>query len=306
MSAALQRFFFPTGSAHGLALLRILVGLYAIGLCLFWLALPLPEQPPLAVPFVPRALAALLPSAPPHAVVRGLEWLALVLGMVFVSGRAFRWVGPAFALLMLGLATLDVSIPARPSHKNNLLVLHLLVLAAAPSADALVFGFRRRLRRSRRSRGQRHGTHHTRYGWPLRLLQVLVVITYVLAALTKLRVQPLLAFADGSWLAAQLRQAILVERIYGSGEDPILAWWLLGHPLLLAAGGIGAMLIEGLAPLALLSRLAGRLWSLSAWAFHWGVLGAMGIYFPFQLLGIAYACFLLPLAPAPAGAEAER
>src|ERR671910_506907 len=69
-----------------------------------------------------------------------IAWLlaaaAPVLGLLFVAGWRYGAVGPLFAVAMLVLATLD-SAWGQVFHTENLVVLHLLILAAGPAAGGL-------------------------------------------------------------------------------------------------------------------------------------------------------------------------
>src|SRR5918995_1612902 len=131
-----------------------------------------------------------------------IAWLlaaaAPVLGLLFVAGWRYGAVGPLFAVAMLVLATLD-SAWGQVFHTENLVVLHLLILAAGPAADVLAVG--RPRPRPARATGADDPAHHEdlddpgrptgpddRYGWPVRLAAVAVVLAYVLAGIAKLRI----------------------------------------------------------------------------------------------------------------------
>src|SRR5918994_7429599 len=107
---------------------------------------------------------------------------APVLGLLFVAGWRYGAVGPLFAVAMLVLATLD-SAWGQVFHTENLVVLHLLILAAGPAADVLAVG--RPRPRPAHATGDDDPAHHEdlddpgrptgpdgRYGWPVRLAAV--------------------------------------------------------------------------------------------------------------------------------------
>ncbi|MGH9112610.1 MAG: hypothetical protein ACRDZN_10010, partial [Acidimicrobiales bacterium] len=128
--------------AARLAVLRILVGAYATA----WAAIRLPAHlghaDQAAERWHPVGVLAPLGSPLADVVITLLAVAGPLLGLLFVAGWRYRVVGPLFAAVMLVLATLDSSW-GQVFHTENLVVLHLLILAAAPAADVLAVGRRR-------------------------------------------------------------------------------------------------------------------------------------------------------------------
>jgi hypothetical protein len=278
--------WFAAAPPERLAALRILFGLYAA-----WdLAVRLPMLVGYgrfaASEFHPVGVVALVVDAPvPPALHEALVWATLLLALPVVVGWRYAVTAPAFALLQLWVLSYRNSW-AMPFHTENLQVLHALVLAAAPAADAWSLDARRR-----RARGGAPAAPAGRYGWALRAAAAITVATYLLAGIAKLRI------AGGDWLdGEQLRNQVAYDnlrRVTFGLRPAELAMPLLRHPELFAALAWMTMVVELGAPLALLHRRAAAAWAAAAWGFHVGVLLLMKILFPYPLAGLAYA----PLFP---------
>ena len=102
----------------------------------------------------------------------------LAAGLAFITGWRFVVAGPVFGVLLLLVTTYRNSW-GDVLHTENLLVLHVLVLGLVPAADAWSWDASR-ARSTPRSPS-------TRYGWPVRLVCLLTVLTYVLAGWAKVR-----------------------------------------------------------------------------------------------------------------------
>lgn len=264
-----------------LAALRVIIGGFALGYVLI-------RAPHLADfgaranwQFEPVGVADILASPLPGGVVQLLVALTAVSGLAFVLGWRYRWTGPAFALLLLWVATYRNSW-GQVFHTENLMVLHALILAFSPAADALSLD-------ARRSGGLREDSPQPDYGWPIRLMCAVTVLTYFISGQTKLRVAGL------DWITTDslrnhvaydnLRKAELGDSYSFIGAEIVRHGWLF--PPLAAF----ALIAELGAPLALLSSRLAKLWVACAWLFHAGVLATMAILFPYPLAGIAFAPF---------------
>ena len=180
---------------------------------------------------------------------------------------------------MLLLATLDSSW-GQIFHTENLMVLHVGIVALAPgAADALALG-----RRSPASRPPDDG-----YGWPVRLCAVVVVITYVVAGLAKLRYSGL-GWADGAALRHLVAYDNLRKKLLGDSYSPV-GTWLVGYGWVFPALAAATLTVELGAWTAFLGQRWRTAWVAAAWMFHVGVLALMAILFPYQLSGIAFAPF---------------
>jgi hypothetical protein len=231
--------------------------------------------------FVPVGLASWLDAPlPPALVVLGVV-LALVTAVLFTAGLAFNYTAPLFALSLLWVTTYRSSW-GMVFHTDNLLTLHVLLLAVSPAADVMSWDARRR---SAPVSSQPDG----RYGWVLCAMSLVTVIAYVLAGVAKLKL------AGATWLGGELlRSQIAYDNLrkieLGSAISP-LGPWLVRKPSVFRALALLTMLVELGAPLALVRQRAALAWVAAAWGFHLSILLLMSIAFPYQLSFVAYATF---------------
>jgi hypothetical protein len=196
----------------------------------------------------------------------------VILLIAFTLGIAYRVVAPLAALALLWTMTYR-NAWGQVFHTENLVVLHVLVLACAPAADAWALGrFRAGDPRD--------------YGWAIKLLAALTAATYLIAGLAKLRLAGM-AWLDGE----QLRNQIAVDnarKLLFAATPSRLAIPLLAHPSWFTGFSIATLIVELGAPLVFVHRRVAHVWVITAWAFHLGVLALMHIVFPYPLLGFAF------------------
>lgn len=257
-----------------LAVVRIVVATFATITCAVLLpALAATSRLPASAfrPTLPwRWLAAPLPSP----LVVAMAGAGVGAGLAAAVGWKYRVSGPLMALLTL-LATSYRSSWGMIFHSENLLVLHALLIAWAPSARALA--------RDGRSADAAADVP----GWWLRLMCVTTAASYLLAGLAKLR------FAGVGWVSGEfLRDQIAFDNLrkaaLGATYSPLAAL-ALRHASFFAPLAAFSLLVELGAPLALLHRRAWGVWALAAVAFHVGILALMAIAFPYPLTGAAFA-----------------
>lgn len=144
--------------------------------------------------FRPVGVASMLEKPIPMWLFRGILAATLVANVAFVLGVWHRHTGPVFAGFLLWVMCYRNSW-SMIYHNDNLLVLHALILGLTPSADAVsVDGI---LRDSQagfvsRLRGAASGPESDpragwRYGWPIRLMNTVTVLTYFLAGVAKVK-----------------------------------------------------------------------------------------------------------------------
>jgi hypothetical protein len=278
---AILRWWFRPAPAERLAALRILVGGFAffyvttrLGLFLGYGRFP-------ARDFVPLGVTRLLDRPLGAGAHTAITIATIVLASMFVAGLFYRVTAPLFAFALLWLLTYRNSW-SMPFHTENLLALHVIVLALVPAADVWSLD----ARRQRDSDGRAPSES---YGWPLRLMAALTCLTYVLAGIAKLRLGGV-AWAEGEFLRDQVAVDNLRKVLLGSEPSPFAAP-LLEHPWLFEVMAIATLAVELGAPIALVGGRVAFAWSLMAWGFHVGVLALMAIVFPYPLVGIAYAPF---------------
>lgn len=262
-----------------LAALRILVSAYAA----VWSAVRLPHLVDVAgftaARFEPVGPLAWLDGPVPDGVVIGVAALTPVLGLAAALGWRYRISGPLLAAAFLFITTYRNSW-GQIFHTENLVAIHLILLAMAPahrtwSVDA----------RADRA----HATDDGR--WAVTAMAVATVAAYVVAGVAKLR-NGGWAWLEGDVLINQIAFDNVRKEVLGDVSSPFAAF-LVTNRWLGAPVAVASVLLELGAPLALAGERIGRYWSALAWAFHVGVLVFMAILFPYQLLGIALA----PLLP---------
>jgi hypothetical protein len=272
----LADWWFAAAPAERLAALRILIGGYA----LVYVVARLPELASVARygahQFRPIGIVRVLDAPLPPSAVLVIAIVTSVLLVAFVVGFGFRITGPLAALALLWTLTYR-NAWGMVFHTENLLVLHVIALALSPAAHAWAIDKPR-------------ATAAAGYGWPIKLLAVLTVATYVLAGIAKLRIAGV-DWLDGELLRNQIAVDNLRKALLGDPVAP-LAHLVLDHPSQLVVFSVLTLVIELGAPLALLDRRIGYVWVLAAWGFHAGVVLMMNIWFPYPLVGVAFLPFL--------------
>ena len=280
----LSAWWFAAAPAERLAGLRILVGAFAFS----WVLGRMQEihrvaQLP-AISWRPTGITAWLDASGlargPYAptTIYAIAIVTVVLLGAFTLGLWHRWLAPLAALGLLFTLTYRNSW-GMIFHTENLLVLHVLVLAFTPSADAFAL---------------RRGPVPVRaagYGWVIKLLIAITVLTYVMAAIAKLRIAGM-AWLDGEQLRNQIAVDNLRKALLGDAIAP-LATPFLDHPAGFTVFSVMTIILELGSVVALRGGWLGRGWAIAAWSFHVGVVLLMNIWFPYPLLGLAY----LPLFP---------
>ena len=170
--------------AERLALLRILVAGYGV----VWLVVRAPHLRDVTEFADDRwrsvGILAGLGGPPSGSLVSVTVLLALASGLAVVLGWRHRITGPTFALTLL-LVTTWRNGWGQIFHTENLLVLHVMVLAVVPASVAWSLD-------ARRSRAEPRASE--RFGWPIRVMALITVSTYVVAGVAKIR------YGGAGWL----------------------------------------------------------------------------------------------------------
>ena len=296
---ALDAYWFATASPVPLALLRIILGIAALVDIVprFRRFVDIAGGSPSV--FEPVGLITLLDAPIPQQVFAALLGATLLANVAFLLGWRFALTGPLFAGLLLWVLTYRNSW-SMIYHTDNLLVLHAAVLGLTRSADALSLDARRYAAQARARAGAFGGEppsevlhgRHWEYGYPIRLICTITVVTYVMAGIAKV-VGPLgWEWATGEGLRTQIAFDGLRKELLEDGA-PALAFVVMASLPLSAALAFGSLVLELGAPLALLGARLGWLWALGAFAMHWGIYAIMGIEFWYPMLGFAFASFLV-------------
>ncbi len=260
-----------------LAMLRILTGTFSVAYFLIRLPvfLQLGER---RTGFDGVGLAAVLDGPVPSAVVDATVALTALAGLGFVLGWRYRIVGPLFALGMLALGSYRGSW-GQLLHFENLMVLYLVILAFSPAADAWSIDARRRPSPGR--------VESTSYGWPIALCSLVLVVTYVIAGVAKLRYGGL-DWVFGDTLRNHVAYSAARLDLLGSSQSPLAAWGVRNEWLWPIAAA-GTIVVELSAPIALLGGRLRTAWVAATWVMHLGILAFMLIVFPFPLFLVAFA-----------------
>jgi hypothetical protein len=297
-----ERFWFAEAPAARLAVLRVLVGVYAGWLLQFRYEeileatlLPVSQWEPVGVlGWLRTPLSA--------EVVRALLVAAVVLNVPFVLGWWFRLSGPLFAGLLVTVISFYASWGS-VNHPDALLVAHVGLLAFLPAADALsldaLFKRGQAARSSLAAAETVAPSVGWRYGFGLKLICTVTALTYLLAGIAKVSGPNGWAWGTGDALLTQVAWDGLRKELLGKPPPPEAAF-LYEHVWLFTLLAIGSLVTELGAPLVLLSRRLGYAWGLAALPMHWGIYYVMGISFKYYLWGVAYASFFpLELALVP-------
>jgi hypothetical protein len=273
------RWWFAPAPPERLAALRIAIGAFAV----IWMIARLPEV--LSVARLPatvlepvgvvRVVGAPLPAIAVVAVALATVGLLIA----FTAGLGYRVTAPLAAVGLLWTLSYRNSW-GMVFHTENLLVLHVIALAMAPAADAWTL----------RGSGAGRDAPAAGYGWAIKLLAALTAVTYVLAGVAKLRIAGL-DWLDGELLRNQIAIDNLRKALLGDRIAPLAIPFLDHSSGFTIFCGLTIALELGAFAALLGGRLA-RLWALLAWGFHAGVVLLMNIWFPYPLLGVAFAPLL--------------
>lgn len=273
----LERWYLAPAPAERLAALRLLAG----GFAWIYVTARLPHLGRFAhapTSFRPVGVVSLLEAPLPGPLTLGLAVATALAGAAFTLGWRFRVSGPLFAALLLWVTTYRNSW-GMVFHTENMMVLHVMVLGLAAAADAWSLDARRRPAPA----------PHARYGWPLRLAAAIAAIAYFLAGVAKLRHSGL------AWITSDILRYYIawdnLRKVELGDAYSHLGVALCQIPWLFPPLAAVSVAFELFAPLALFGRRIAAVWALVAWSFHAGVLAMMWIFFPYPLLGFAYAPF---------------
>lgn len=277
--ARLDSYWRLPAPASRLAILRILIGGFATAYVII-------RAPALADfsgrsdwQFAPVGVVNILADPLSGAAVQALVALTAVAGIAFICGWRYRWTAPIFAVLLLWTLTYRNSW-GQVFHTENLMLMHVIILALSPAADAISLDQRRT-----RIQPEEDG----RYGWPIRLMCLVTVLAYFISGQTKLR------NAGLDWITTDsLRNHVAYDNLRKAelgDTHSVLGGWMVRHGWLFHPFAAFALTVELLAPIAMLTNRLGRIWSAAAWTFHLGILAIMAILFPYPIAGIAFAPF---------------
>lgn len=245
--------------------------------------------------FKPVGVATLL-EGPISGPTFDLLWdLGMVFAALWTLGFAWRLVGPVFAGLLLFLMSYRLSW-GQLHHEAHLPTLHALALAFAPCAAAVSLDSAIRRRVSPSAFWWALGSVAAdtrpswRWSWPVRLVCIVTVCSYVSAGIAKMTGDAGLAWVAPANLLNQVGYTALHQDFLASGGLPSVRF-LYEHRWLVAPMGVLTILVEAGAFVALLHPRIAAVWVAGILATHWGIRMVMGIVFPYPLSGVAYLSF---------------
>jgi hypothetical protein len=137
------------------------------------------------------------------------------------------------------------------------------------------------------------------------LLCAVTAATYFLSGVAKVTGESGWGWALGNGPRSQIAFDGLRKELIDQGATP-LVFALFNNVWLATTIGVGTLVIELGAPLALLDRRLRWAWASATFCMHWGILAIMGITFWYHLIGVAFLPFVLEerlVAWGRAGAE---
>ncbi len=262
-----------------LAALRMSVGSFALGYLLIRLPVFLELRNRLPESFDGAGVFALVGRPMSSWLIVAIVVAAVIAGLCFTTGFRFRVSGPLFAVLLLVLTSYRSSW-GQLLHFENLVVLHALIVGLAPSADVWSLDARRLGPRRR---------DPTSYGWPIQLACVVVVSTYFIAGVAKLRYGGI-EWMLGDTLRNHIAYSAVRLELLGASASP-LASGAVSHGWMLPPMAVGSVLFELVAPIALLGSWYRNVWVAGVWLMHMTIFGLMLVGFPYPIFLVAFAPF---------------
>jgi predicted DCC family thiol-disulfide oxidoreductase YuxK len=277
---SLEQFWFSPMPAERLAILRLGSGGFSLWYLLSRYALISSTVQSDSSNFEPVGLAFWLTEPLPYAVFMGIYWATIALNIAYLLGWKFRFSGPFFAIASLFVFSYRYSW-SMIYHDNIAVVLQVWVIAFAPAAAALSMDAYRK---------KETATPHWHYGWPIRLLCAATLATYFLSGLAKVYGDLAWAWVDGSAMRSQVAVDALRKDVFGGEMNPFFEY-LYPNTSLFLLMGLGTMVLELGAPLAILNRRLGMIWAGFTWLLHIGIYFVMGITFRYQMSGLIFLPF---------------
>jgi hypothetical protein len=215
----------------------------------------------------------------------------LALAACFVLGFAHRVLSPLYAVSTVCYFAYRTAWGG-VLHADNLPTLHVVCLALGPAAAAWsVDAWLARRWASWAGWLTPVAATDWRYGWNLKLTATVTTLTYLLAGVAKVVSNPSDGWMSGKNLLDQIGNDALYKALVSTGGPTEIVPWLYHHHEWLLIPAIGTLILEVGAPVALLDRRIGWLWSAGIWSMHQGIRLIMGIVFPYPVWGVAFACF---------------
>jgi predicted DCC family thiol-disulfide oxidoreductase YuxK/uncharacterized membrane protein YphA (DoxX/SURF4 family) len=289
MKTSIQRlrdYWFEPITASRLAIVRIASGLFSLWYLLsrFDMLSKLPANSKSM--FEPVGLMTFFSEPFSEPVFQWLLLSTIAFNIIFIIGFKFRYTAPMFALLLLVFFSYRNSF-SMIYHNYNLLVLHVLVMAFAASADA--FSLDALLHKNSTT----PAASSWKYGWPIKLICLVTVLAYFVSGMAKVAGDLAFQWITGEAMRSQVAVDSLRKDLLGESSSPLF-YMLYPHTWIFLITGLLTMVVELGAPFFLFKKRLVYIWLILAFLMHWGVFFIMKITFYHQMTGIAFLSFLEP------------
>lgn len=234
--------------------------------------------------WAPVGVARVLRRPLPPRVADAIFDAAQLVNLAATAGLAHRVTGPLNAALQLWTITYRNSW-GMVFHNDNTLTMHQMALGLGRSADALSVDALVTQRTLLPNRVSRH------YGGIATVMNLATCAVYLISGVAKVRSPQGWAWASGDTLREQIAADAIRKESFG-GVPPKLAGEMYRSKGQFGLLAIGALIIELGAPLSLVDRRLGALFSAGAWGMHVGIRMIMGIEFSYNTSGVAYLPYL--------------
>lgn len=216
----------------------------------------------------------------PPRVANALYDAAQIANIATTLGIAHRVSGPLNAALQLWTLSYRNSW-GMIFHNDNMALMHQLVLGVTRSADALSVDA---LVRDKTLTPQRFDRT---YGGIPTAMNIATCAVYVISGVAKVRSPQGFKWATGNTLRDQLAADAIRKEVFGT-RAPEAARRFYNARNFFTVAGVGALVIELGAPLSMVNRRWGQVFTVAAWSMHVGIRCLMGIKFPYNTSGVSY------------------
>lgn len=234
--------------------------------------------------WAPIGVVRVLRKPLPPRVADAIFDVTQIVNLAATAGIAHRVTGPLNAALQLWTITYRNSW-GMIFHNDNTLTMHQMALGLGRSADALSVDALVTHRTLTPALTSRH------YGGIATTMNIATCAVYFISGVAKVRSPKGWSWASGDTLREQIAADAIRKEQFGT-PAPRLAGEMYRSTGSFGVLGLGALVIELGAPLSLIDRRLGYLFSLAAWAMHLGIRVIMGIKFKYNTTGVAYLPYL--------------
>lgn len=216
----------------------------------------------------------------PPPVANALFDAAQVTNVLATLGVAHRVTGSVNAALQLWTLSYRNSW-GMIFHNDNMALMHQMVLGTTRSADALSVDA---LVKDKTLTPQRFDRA---YGGIPTAMNIATVAVYFISGVAKVRSPQGWSWAKGNTLRDQIAADAIRKEVFGT-KAPEAAGDLYNARAFFTLGGVATLIIELGAPVSLINRRCGQIFSIAAWGMHVGIRYIMGIKFTYNTSGFSY------------------